>query len=336
MKPFRERNHTVIGVFSFAVIAAILLAAFRADRLPIIGGGDTYTAEFAEIGSLDSGAEVRVAGVSVGKVGDIELDGDKVKVEFTLDEGTDLGDQARAEIRIRTLLGAQYLALVPDGEGDLEKGATIPVDRTVPPYDVVEAFSELSTTTQELDVDQISDALTTLGDVSGQVPEEFQAALTGVSDLSRNLAARDEQINTLLQNIKKVTGVLNSRDEELVKLFEDADTLFSAVAARRDSIHALLVAATELSTELSTLVDETRDDLKPALTQLDAVTDMLHQHEASLDEALRLLPGFYRVYANALGTGPWFDVYLGNVPPNLGVADALRDALGGLGSGGEQ
>ncbi|RLV56435.1 MCE family protein [Aeromicrobium phragmitis] len=329
MKPFRERNHTVIGIFSFAVIALLLLAAFRADRLPIIGGGDTYVAEFAEVGSLSDDAEVRVAGVSVGNVDGIELDGDKVKVSFTLDKGTELGDQTKAEIRIRTLLGAQYLALVPDGEQELEKGATIPVERTVPPYDVVEAFSDLSTTTDELDVEQISMALGTLNDVATAVPEEFQAALQGVSDLSRNLAARDEQINTLLQNIKKVTGVLNARDEELVTLFEDANTLFSAVAARRDSIHQLLVAATDLSTELSALVDETRADLRPALDQLDAVTEMLHQHEASLDEALRVLPGFYNVYANALGTGPWFDVYLGNMPPNLGIAHQLRNALGG-------
>lgn len=331
MKPFRERNHTVIGVFSFAVIALLLLAAFRADRLPIIGGGDSYVAEFAEIGSLDEGAEVRVAGVTVGNVDGIALAGNKVKVTFTLDTGTELGDQTRAEIRIRTLLGAQFLALVPDGDGELAKGATIPVARTVAPYDVVEAFSDLSTTTEALDVEQISTALDTLNDVATAVPEEFQAALQGVSQLSRNLAARDEQINTLLQNITKVTGVLNSRDEELVKLFEDADTLFSAVAARRDSIHQLLVAATELSTELSALVDQTSGELRPALERLDVVTDMLHQHEASLDEALRVLPSFYRVYANALGTGPWFDVYLGNMPPNLGVADSLRDALGGEG-----
>ena len=152
MKPFRERNPVIIGFIGFAVIAMLLVAAFRADRLPIIGAGDTYHAEFSEIGGLKSGNEVRVAGVPVGKVRDIELDGNKVKVTFKVDKGTRLGRETAAEIRIRTLLGAQFLALQPSGSGRLEKGGTIPESRTTPPYDVVQAFSDLSTTTEALDV----------------------------------------------------------------------------------------------------------------------------------------------------------------------------------------
>jgi ABC-type transporter Mla subunit MlaD len=50
-RPFRERNPVVIGAVSLAVVAGLLLAAFRAQDLPLIGGGDTYYAAFAE--SLD-------------------------------------------------------------------------------------------------------------------------------------------------------------------------------------------------------------------------------------------------------------------------------------------
>lgn len=329
MTPFRERNHTVIGFIGFGLIVALLFGAFRADAVPFVGGGDDYTAEFAEIGTLKEGAEVRIAGVTVGNVKSIELDGAKVDVGFRLDRGTSIGPDTTASIRIRTLLGAQFLALQTAGEGELEPGSTIALDRTEPPYDVVEAFSDLSETTSALDTDQIAAALDTMSEISEATPEEFQDALAGVSDLSRNLAARDDQINTLLTNLKKVTAVINSRDDELVTLFADADTLFSAVAARRDSIHGLLVSTQALSTELSTLVEDTRGEIEPALAQLDTVTDMLVKHEASLDEALRIMPGFTRIYANALGSGPWFDAYLGNMPPNLGVADQLRSALGG-------
>ena len=41
MKPFRERNPVIIGAISLVVLAATLLAAFRAQDLPIIGGGYT-------------------------------------------------------------------------------------------------------------------------------------------------------------------------------------------------------------------------------------------------------------------------------------------------------
>jgi phospholipid/cholesterol/gamma-HCH transport system substrate-binding protein len=327
MKPFGERNPVVIGVIGIAMIVLIMLSAFRADRLPIIGSGDTYHADFAEIGALKTGNEVRVAGVSVGKVEGIELNGNKVRVTFKIDKGTEFGTETGAEIRVRTLMGAEFLALTPKGPGQLPKGSTIPLERTIAPYDVVQAFSELSKTTDALDVPQLGEALNTLGEIAAETPEEFRGAIKGVSDLSLNLAARDSQINTLLKSLKKVTGVLNSRNDELVTLFKDSDTLFTAISDRRDSIHRLLVSTQAISKELTALVKGTKADLKPALDQLLVVTDMLRKNEASLDEALRIYPGFLRVNTNTLGTGPWFDGYLGALSNPAGLAQQVRKAL---------
>ncbi|EFQ81868.1 virulence factor Mce family protein [Aeromicrobium marinum DSM 15272] len=316
MKPFRERNPTIIGVVGFAVIALMLVAAFRADRLPIIGGGDTYYAEFAEIGGLKAGNEVRVAGVTVGTVDDIELDGNRVRVTFRITDPVEFGEQTGAAVRIRTLLGASFLALTPSGEGQLDQGATIPLARTVAPYDVVEAFSELSDTTSALDVDQVATALETLSEVAEETPEEFRAAIAGVSDLSSNLAARDQEINTLLVNLRQVSGVLNERNTELETLFRDSGTLFTAVTQRREAISDLLDATQLVSTELSLLVDETRADLRPALEKLQQVTDVLEKNQFELDELLRVYPTFLRLFSQALGTGPWFDTFLG-ISPDL-------------------
>ncbi len=290
MKPFRERNLVVIGLIGFVVIALVLLASFRADRLPIIGAGDTYKASFAEIGGLKEGNEVRVAGVAVGNVRGIELKGDHVEVTFKLDKGTELGKDTGAAIKVRTLLGSEFLALTPSGAGELEKGATIPLSRTVPPYNVVEAFSDLSTTTDELDVDEVSKAFEALAEIAARTPREFRGAIKGVSDLSANLAARDQQINTLLVNLKRVSTVLNATGPDLVRLFKDATVLFDAISARRAAVHRLLVSTTAISRELRALVKDVRSDLKPALKQLEIVTDMLRRNEASLDEALRIVP----------------------------------------------
>jgi phospholipid/cholesterol/gamma-HCH transport system substrate-binding protein len=330
VKPFRERNPVIIGLIGLTLIGAMMLGAFRADRLPIIGSGDVYHADFAEIGALKAGNEVRVAGVSVGSVQDIELDGNKVRVTFKIDKGTDFGTETGADIRVRTLLGAEFLALTPNGPGQLAKGSTIPLERTIAPYDVVQAFSELSRTTDQIDIPQLSQALDTLSEISTQTPEEFRGAIKGVSDLSRNLAARDDQINTLLVNLKKVSGVLNSRNDQLVTLFKDSDTLFQAISARRDSIHRLLVSTQTISTQLRGLVKDTEAELKPALEQLDTVTTMLRKNEASLDEALRIYPAFTRVFTNALGTGPWFDTYLGGLTSLSGVGESISDQLRGV------
>src|SRR5688572_31068278 len=120
--PFRQRNPVTIGAISLAVIAALILAAFRAQDLPLIGGGDTYYASFSEAGGLKANDEVRIAGVRVGKVRGVELAGDHVRVEFQVDEDAEFGPETGAEIRVKTLLGAMFLALEPDGSGQMEEG----------------------------------------------------------------------------------------------------------------------------------------------------------------------------------------------------------------------
>src|SRR3954469_2685905 len=109
--PFREKNPVVVGAVSLAVIAAFVLAAFKAEGLPLIGGGDTYYAAFSEAGGLKANDEVRVAGVRVGKVKKIELRDSSVRVEFKVDKGVKLGAATGAAIKVKTLLGAMYLGL---------------------------------------------------------------------------------------------------------------------------------------------------------------------------------------------------------------------------------
>jgi len=313
--PFRERNPVIIGLISIAVLIALLMTAFKAASLPIIGGGDVYYAAFSEAGGLKVNDEVRIAGVRVGKVEAVELDGDHVRVKFRVDEEAEFGQESLAAIKVKTLLGAMFLSLEPAGDGQMNEGSEIPVERTTSPFDVVEAFSGLAETSDEIDTDQLAESFTTLADLSRNTPEEFRAALQGVSALSANVAEKNEQIGELLGNLETVSGVLDERDEDIIKLMEDADVLFRALVQRRESIHQLLVSTSRLSKELTALVRQSRADLKPALTHLESVVRVLNKNEDNIDNSLRLMAPFYRVFANTLGNGPWFDTYIQNMPP---------------------
>jgi len=315
MKPFRERNPVIVGAISLAAVVLLVMAAFRAQDLPLIGGGDTYYAAFAESGGLKADDEVRIAGVRVGKVESVALDGNHVKVTFRVESESGFGTETSAAIKVKTLLGAMYLALQPAGPGQLAEGGEIPVERTSSPYDVVDAFSGLADTAEKIDTDQLAKSLGTLADLTRNTPEEFRDALSGVSQLSANIAARDGQINTLLTNLDRVSTVLDDRDEDIVGLMKDSDVLFRALVARRDSVHNLLVSTSSLSKELTTLIRQSRADLKPALMHLENVLAVLNKNEDNLDNSLRLMAPFYRVFASTLGNGPWFDTYIQNLPP---------------------
>ncbi len=158
--PMRERNPVIVGAVSLAVLAAFILAAFKADSLPLIGGGDTYYAAFTEAGGLKANDEVRVAGVRIGKVKQVELVGSHVRVTFKVDKSAKFGPDTGAAIKIKTLLGAMYLALQPSGSGQMKEKAEIPTSRTTSPYDVVEAFSGLASRSK-------ADRHETAGEVAG-------------------------------------------------------------------------------------------------------------------------------------------------------------------------
>ena len=238
---------------------------------------------------------------------------------FSVKTDSAFGESTGAAIRVKTVLGAMYIALLPDGTGQLSADSEIPVERTSSPFDVVEAFSGLAETAQQIDTDQLTASLTTLADLTRNTPEEFRTALTGLSALSANIAAKDEKINDLLVNLDRVATVLGDRDDDIIALMRDSDVLFQALVNRRESIHRLLVSTTTLSRELTRLVKDTRDDLKPALNQLEEVVAVLNKNEENIDNSLRLMAPFYRVFTNTLGTGPWFDTYIQNLPPVPGL-----------------
>ena len=103
--------------------------------------------------------------------------------------------------------------------------------------------------------------------------------------------------------------------DRFVQLMEDSDVLFRALVARREAVHDLLVSSTTLSKELTRLIEQSRADLEPALAHLENVVAVLNKNEDNLDSSLRLMAPFYRVFANTLGTGPWFDTWISNFPP---------------------
>ncbi|WP_158844915.1 MCE family protein [Saccharothrix deserti] len=316
-----RRNPVTVGAVSLTVIALLLLAAFYSDDLPIIGGGTTYSAEFTEAAGLVPANEVRVAGVKVGKVTKVELDGDKVKVSFKVKDAW-VGDRTTATIRIKTLLGQKFLALDPQGSEPLNPGDPIPRERTLSPYDVQEAFNGLASTVGQIDTKQLADSFQVLSETFRGSAEHVRGALDGLSALSKTISSRDEQLARLLANTNQISKTLSDRNEQFEKLLADGNLLLGELRKRRDAIVALLNGTRELSKELSGLVADNSAQLRPALEQLDRVATMLQRNQDTIDRSLALMAPFYRVFANVLGNGRWFDVYIcGLLPPsvNLGV-----------------
>lgn len=312
MTPFRERNPVVIGAVGLAVIAAMLLLAFNTDQLPLLNGR-SQAAALSEAGGLKPGDDVRIAGVKVGTITSVDLENAHVRVDFTVNRSTELGSTTSAAVRIKTILGQKFLALDPAGKASLD--TEIPLSRTTPAYDVVDAFSDLATTAEDIDTDQLATSLDTIADTFRDSPEQVRAAVDGLGRLSRSVASRDDELRGLLDHANGVTGVLSARNAQIVSLLSDGDLLLQELAKRRGDIHRLLVTTATLAGQLTGLVRDNREAIRPALTNLRNVLAVLETNQANLDRSIGLLAPFVRVFANTVGNGRWFDTYIQNLVP---------------------
>jgi phospholipid/cholesterol/gamma-HCH transport system substrate-binding protein len=124
-----------VGLFVCAGIGALLILAMKVGNMGSIGiGTDSYTlyADFENIGGLKPRAPVKSAGVVVGRVASIALDGKnfKARVALSLDNRFKFPNDTSASILTSGLLGEQYIGLDPGGGDDLKPGETIKITQS--------------------------------------------------------------------------------------------------------------------------------------------------------------------------------------------------------------
>ncbi|MDQ1178907.1 MULTISPECIES: MCE family protein [unclassified Rhodococcus (in: high G+C Gram-positive bacteria)] len=326
-----KRKPAVLGALGIFIILMATLSAFFLDSLPIIGAGSKYTANFSEAAGLRASNEVRIAGVKVGKVTDVALDGDKVKVEFTVSDAW-VGDKTSASIQIKTLLGQKFLSLEPKGEERLNPRDAIPIDRTTAPYDVIDAFSDAARTTGDIDTTQLATSMETLSQAFSETPENIRASLDGVTRLSETISSRDDELSKLFAATDKTTQVLADRNQEFTKLIGDASVLLQELNNRQQSISQLLIGTQRVSTQLTGLIRDNEAQIGPALQSLGQVIDTLKTNNQNIAEAIKLYSPFVRLYTNIVGNGRWFDqVIVNTFPPGLPDIPGYREPIRTLG-----
>jgi phospholipid/cholesterol/gamma-HCH transport system substrate-binding protein len=323
LKPVQDRNPVAVAVVGLLLLALLTVFAYNADRLPLTGGGTAYSADFSESAGLGKGDEVRIAGVKVGRVTDVSLDGAKVKVDFEVDDAW-IGDRTTASIAIKTLLGEKYLALDPLGSARQDPASRIPLTRTTSPYDVTQAFQDLSSTVGEIDTGQLAKSFETISDTFRNSPPAVRQAATGLSALSESVSKRDAELSELLKGSARFTKTLKDQKSSFEILIEDGGSLLGELEMRRTAISALLKGSRELSKQLSSLVTDNERQLGPTLKALGQVTTVLDKNRTKLDSTLALVGPYYRLLGNTLGNGRWFDSYLCGVVPREYLPDASQ------------
>lgn len=309
MKAFSERNPLTLAIVGISVLVLAFLITFNVDRLPVIGSGQVYHAKFGEAAGIKPGDEVRVAGVKVGKVSDVTLDGTQVDVAFRVKDAW-IGDETTAAIKIKSLLGQKFLSLDPMGREELDPDDAIAMSRTTTPYDVTDAFGDLSTNIDDIDTQQLEKSFEVLSDAFRDTPKSVRDLVDGLSAVSKTISSRDKQLAQLLDATTQISGTLAGRKDDIAALIQDGNLLLAELINRHDAITALLNGTSRLGTQVQGLVADNTDSLKPALDQLDRVSTILQDNASQLDQGLKMVGPYYRLIASATGNGRWVDSYV--------------------------
>jgi phospholipid/cholesterol/gamma-HCH transport system substrate-binding protein len=211
-RSFRRIRHSdrMIGVISVVVVAVIVIVvtAFYIAK----PGQQTVSFSTRDAVAVDKGTEVRVAGVNVGEVSDLELKSDHVRVNLKMDPSIAVGDRSRVEVRLLTAVGGYFVTVIP--EGQVAPGSTdIPQERVLVPYTIADTLQELPRITDNVEGQQIDETLAQIGSGMTASPQAVRSIVGGLQSLSTVIAEQRKQIRSIGNTVSEYTKTFNeSRD----------------------------------------------------------------------------------------------------------------------------
>jgi phospholipid/cholesterol/gamma-HCH transport system substrate-binding protein len=285
-----------------------------------------YKAVFSDATSVVKGDDVRVAGVKVGSVQDIKVvDRSRALVTFKVDKDQELTHSTMATIRYRNLVGQRYIALTQGlgGPNPLPDGSTIPLSHTRPALDLNVLFNGFKPLFQALspaDVNKLSYEIVTVFQGEGGTLESL---LSHTASVTSTLAARDQVIGSLINNLNQVMVTLGNRDKELSDLLVKLRVFVSGLADDRKAILGSLDSISTLAVKTSGLVTDARPGLTKDVKQLRKVAGNLDSNKAEIDRALQVLPIKLTKVGRTAIYGSFFNFYLCNFKGDVKLPSIL-------------
>lgn len=310
LKNFRERNPIIIGLLSILGIAAGTVFAFSINKIPALKQAYEIKADFADAVGLTTSNQVRVAGIKVGQVTGIQLQGDHVEVTMDIDNGTQIPKSATADLKLATLLGTKYININARGSGPyMTDGDVIPLSRTTVPYEIFQAANQGTKVLQGLNGNQLNLALRELTKVVKRSRTKLGSALTGLSKLGEGLNSRQKDLTELLANSDQLTKLLSGQGNNINRLIDSSNEVLSTLNQKRATLQSLLHQTNLMAANLFDVLHNNRSNLTGILNDLHNALVVLDKNVSNLDVALEFAGPSSRYFASIFQQGRWGDIY---------------------------
>jgi phospholipid/cholesterol/gamma-HCH transport system substrate-binding protein len=280
-------RYKAVLVLALAVLLAIV-------SLRIVNGLTAYRIQIPldSAAGLYAGSDVLIAGARAGTVDDIQPDGGLALVTVTLDDAfAPVHTNARATVRPKSLLGEKYIALDPGSGDNLPSGARLPTTQVAEAVELQDVVNSLDAPTREklrTLVIELGGGLAGQGYTTNQTIAFGRQDMDSLATIANTLAARDADLQQVIQGLNQVTAELASSDrrQQLGGLIQNSETLLHSLAAQDAQIQQMLAATDAALGRSNTALSGTATQLNDIFQQAPQTVALLSGLTADLGSGM--------------------------------------------------
>jgi phospholipid/cholesterol/gamma-HCH transport system substrate-binding protein len=292
---------------ALAVVLAVVLVGGLTQVLlrPVGTARTTIVGYFQNTNGLFRGDDVRILGVTVGKIDAIEPEPSRAKVTFWVDRQYKIPAEAKAAIMSPSLVTARTIQLVPaytDGP-TMADGAVIPIDRTAVPVEWDDFRDQLQKLTATLQPTQPG-GTSTFGALINTTADNLRgqgATLRGtVIKLSQAFSALGDHSNDIFATIRNLSVFVSALQSSAQLLTELNGNLSAVTGLIANDPTAISNAVKDLHTavgDVNTFISQNREPIGTTTDRLASITTAVNDSLEDLKQSLHIAPS---AFANVL------------------------------------
>ncbi len=280
-------------------------------------GGVHITAYFTKTVGVYPGSAVRVLGIKVGTVDDVQPQGADVRVDITVDSGVDVPADAQAVVIAPSLVSDRYVQLVPayDNGPLMASGTVIPLARTATPVELDDLYASLDKLATALGPNganahgALSDLLNTAAANLNGNGQQIADTIKQLSAAANTIANAKGNLFNTVDALQKFTQTLATSDSQIRGFEGKLANVAGYLADDRAALGAALSDLTAALTQVQGFIQDNSALLESNVHNLTGITQALVDQRAALAEVLDVAPlgasGLLNSYDAASGA---FDV----------------------------
>ncbi|MFF7854032.1 MCE family protein [Streptomyces sp. NPDC007904] len=312
----RPLTGPLLKSLAFVVVTALAttVLGLSVAGTGVRSGTSTYRALFTDVTGLVDGDSVRISGVEVGEVTGVRVVQRRTaEVTFTVREDRRLPRSTTAAVKYLNMVGQRYVSL-DRGSGDLtgtlEAGDTIPLDRTTPALDLTLLFNGFKPLFEGLSPKDVNELAGSIVQVLQGEGTTVDSLIRHIGSLSTTVAAKDEVIGQVVDNLTTVLNTLNDREDDFDDLVVTLRDLVTGFNDDREPLGEAVDAMGDLTTVTAGLLRDGRAPLKRDIRELGRLSAGLAAHTPQIEDFLDRSPAKLTALARLSSYGSWFNLYL--------------------------